>query len=462
MSDPAAREDAGTAARGKAAARAADTATSLGLDRVLPEADFRPRLSTDARNLFRLERLLAAADEPGDLSRRFCLRAAEEAQHVEYALLEVGARDNRRYAFFAEAVHALRWAAKALHALHHLRGRIRRYLGDRRDLDAFRRDLDAAVTWLSGRVEALFAALREEAVGALGLELPAEAPDAASLDGEDVRWRLPQDLDVAESHDERDRIAETANAFLALSDEAAALCVPQDLDAALEAATHGELGPARVHAMRVRLHAIQSTYDAAVAGTPLEAQLAGLKTFRGYVSILLHLMEAVAYMLEMHARLAPDDDVSPARRRAAALIDDRELLRWALRFGMVNAQACFAEARPVVRALLDSSTRVREATFALPPGRKLHLRPAGLIVRVVQKHGLPVEMRMGPQTVDARMLMDVILLAAGNPDETTVTFRGDERPLRDLELLFGHGLGEEGLDRLPPSLAYLVDPSRRC
>jgi hypothetical protein len=34
-------------------------------------------------------------------------------------------------------------------------------------------------------------------------------------------------------------------------------------------------------------------------------------------------------------------------------------------------------------------------------------------------------------------------------------FRGDEKPLRDIGLLFEHGLGEDGIDGLPPELGYL-------
>jgi hypothetical protein len=81
-------------------------------------------------------------------------------------------------------------------------------------------------------------------------------------------------------------------------------------------------------------------------------------------------------------------------------------------------------------------------------------------VRVVQHHGLPVTMRMGDQEADAHQLMDVILLAASHPDEPVVRFRGDEKPLADLQALFEHRLGEEGLDGLPPSLAYLREASR--
>ena len=141
-----------------------DGAQAAALDRVLREVDYRERLAQEARALFQLERTLRAGLQ-GAPSRRFCLRVAVEAERVEYALLDVGARGNRCYALFTELVSAVRWTAKAVHALLHLRGRIRRYLGDRSDLAEFRGELDRAITWLSGRLEAQLEALANEAAG---------------------------------------------------------------------------------------------------------------------------------------------------------------------------------------------------------------------------------------------------------------------------------------------------------
>jgi len=433
-----------------------EEAHAAALDRVLKESDYRDRLAREACEILRLERRLRDGVE-GNVSRRFCLRVAEEAERLEYGLLDVGARGNRTYAPFAELVTAVRWTAKALHALLHLRGRIQRYLGERGDLLAFRTDLEGLVSTLAGRLDALLQATREEAAGPLGLPVPADASDPAGLRGEESRWRLPQNVLAQESEDERERIADVATSFLALADEICRLPMPPSDDpAALEDWVRTTFQVAAAQEARVRMHAIQSTYDVSVAGTALEAADPDLKRFRGYVSILLHLLEAVAYLLQVHARLSADVRSARVRARVEALVGAGAYLGFAARFGFVNAVACFREARTTTAAVLDRYTRVHEITLDLPPGRKLHLRPAGLIVRVVQHHGLPVQMRMAQESVDAHQLMDVILLAASHASETRVSFRGDERPLADLRLLFAHRLGEEGFDQLPSSLGYLL------
>ena len=437
-----------------------DDGASAAIDRVLREPEYRERLSRETADLFRLEALLRRGVR-GEVSRRFCVRLAEVAERVEYGLLDVGARGNRTYAFFTEAVAAVGWIAKTIHALLHLRGRIRRYLGDRSDLAAFRSDLDACLAWLSGRLVAVLSAARADAEGVLGLDLPSEAFDAALLAGEEVRWRLPQDVDAAESIDERERIVDLATSFVAVCDEVARAPVPDGDDPAVRREfVRSGFGPASAQETRVRMHAIQSTYDSAVAATPLEAADAHLKVLRGYVSILLHLTEAVAYMLQLHSRLEDDVRSASVKARTRPLVPPDELLRWALAFGLANTALCVTEARGPAREIIERYGRTKDVVLDLPPGKKLHLRPAGLIARVVLHHGRPVEMRMGDQIEDARQLMDVILLAAGHPTETKVGFRGDERALADLQVLFEHRLGEDGLELLPASLAYLREPIR--
>ena len=432
-----------------------DGPAAAAFDRVLREGEYRDRLARETHDLFRLEALLRRGVH-GEVSRRFCLRLAEEAERIESGLMEVGARGNRTYACFAELVTEVRWLAKAVHALLHLRGRIRRYLGDRGDLGDFRAALDGCVRWLVSRLEALLGAARAEAEGPLALSPPAEPFDPGLLKVEDVRPRLPQDLDVVESADEREHIADLATAFLRLVGEIAAVEPPPDPAASAQTG----LSPAAAHEARVRMHAIQSGYDAKVAATPMEAADPTLKVFRGYVSILLHLLEAVAYLLALLERLRTDARSARVRDRIEPLLPAGELAKWAVGFAVANTVLCAAESRAAGQAVLDRYTSAAEATLELPPGRKLHLRPAGLIVRVVQHHGLPVAMRMEGQEVDARQLMDVILLAASHPQATSVGFRGDERVLEDLRTLFAHRLGEDGLDGLPPSLQYLRDASR--
>jgi phosphotransferase system HPr (HPr) family protein len=435
-----------------------DGAGAVALDRVLREGEYRQRLSKQIHDLLRLGVLMQRGVR-GEVSRPFCLRLAEEAERVEADLLEVGARGNRAHAFLAEAVAGTRWGARAVHSLLHLRGRIRRYLGDRADLETFRSDLDACVRWLVARLAALLGAIRDEA-RSLSLDVPTEPFDPGLLRGEEARWRLPQDIAATDGVAEGERVVEIATAFVAIADELATVPSPPEGAPALREFARAGWPAPRAEQVQVRIHAIQSAYDCSVAGTPLEGSDPSLKVLRGYVSILLHLVESVSYLLQWEARIEGEARAPALKARLEPLADPGGLRRWALAFGLVNTKLGFAEAKTAAQGVLDRYARARDVVLDLPPGRRLHLRPAGLIVRVALHHGLSVQMGMGDQEVDARQLMDVILLAASHPNETRVRFRGADKPLADLTALFHARLGEEGFGELPPSLAYLKEPIR--
>src|SRR5262245_7083180 len=322
-----------------------DGGDAAGLDRVLRETDYRERLSREACDLLRLGSLLDDGSVRGDVSRRFCLRLAEEAERVEAGLLEVGARGNRAYALFAEVLHGVRWAARTLHALLHLRGRIRRYLGEREDLAAFRAGLDECIAWLVERLGALVAVLHAEAAGPLALACPTGAFDAGLLSREEARWRLPQDLHGAASADERERIADVAAGVVAVADELGKIPKAPEDRAALREFAREIFSAQAAEQAQAAMHAAQSVYDTAIAATPLESSDPQLKVLRGYVSILLRLLEAVTFLLQWNARADGDGRFARVRERMEPIVDSAELRRFALRFGLANTVLCATEAR---------------------------------------------------------------------------------------------------------------------
>ena len=94
----------------------------------------------------------------------------------------------------------------------------------------------------------------------------------------------------------------------------------------------------------------------------------------------------------------------------------------------------------------------------IPHDGMLHARPLSLIVKIVRRHGTAVEMVIDDDSAVASSIMELILFIGRRPDARKVSFRGDQRPLEDLRILFEAGLGENGLEKLPESLAYLREP----
>ena len=116
----------------------------------------------------------------------------------------------------------------------------------------------------------------------------------------------------------------------------------------------------------------------------------------------------------------------------------------------------FDRGSKLAREVLGAYTNAQELSVRLDDGVTLHARPAALIVGIVTRYGTPVELEVRGQRCNAGSILELLVLVGSNSDERDFTFRGDEKPLKDIATLFQYGLGEKGLDRLPETLEYLV------
>jgi phosphotransferase system HPr (HPr) family protein len=109
----------------------------------------------------------------------------------------------------------------------------------------------------------------------------------------------------------------------------------------------------------------------------------------------------------------------------------------------------------LAEALLPEYTKQLELTLELPAHVDLHARPAALIVGIVNHYSTPVEMEVGGKRCNAGSILELLVAVGSQPHQKSFVFRGDERPVRDIERLFQEELGENGLEHLSPQLDYL-------
>jgi len=95
-------------------------------------------------------------------------------------------------------------------------------------------------------------------------------------------------------------------------------------------------------------------------------------------------------------------------------------------------------------------------TLAIPDGLILHARPISLIVGIVNHHRVPVEAEIEGHKCSAASIMQMLVLAGSHSSHQSINFSGDNKVLAELEMLFAAALGEEGFDKLPPELQYLI------
>ncbi|MEW6074165.1 MAG: HPr family phosphocarrier protein [Planctomycetota bacterium] len=431
--------------------------SEISLEELVEEREFLDILQPHVEVFLRLANtLLDRVGEEWTRSHYFQLLSATDS--LESVLDEFGARYNRTYGHLTELVASLRWFAHTGFSITHLLRRLDSYVvkfptpAEHAEARVAIDGIGAFVRSSAGR---LLGAIRSEA-NHVGLVVPTETQPESDFAPVVVRRRLSRNVGQAVLVDEKQKIAEVASKFLQVCESLSKLDIRRIEDPHERArylAANCTEEQARVYEAQV--HNLQSIYDTHIANTVLEAQDSRLPVLRGHVSVALHLLEAVTFLTHFVERHEDEERRVSGKERISALVVRaevqkvilHELLRWTYR--TVHAGAGTA------RGLLPSYMNVMTLEVRLAEGIALHARPVALIVGIVNRYGTPVEMEVNGTVANAGSILKMLMAVGSNPDERRFVFRGNERTLRDIQLLFESDLGEHGLAGLPDELDYL-------
>ena len=429
------------------------------LEQLVPERDFANLLGSRAQDLLRLTNTLSSLQIGGWTKRLFFLLYSE-ADELESFLDDYGARSNQSYAAVTELVASVRGFSMAGLSLEHLTRRLDNYQVlesfSEVEADMARGDLSAARDWVQEVLLALLGEIRLEAERH-GVHHPKEGHADGELGFPLVRFRLPMDVGLEDIDEEEQRIAEVASKYLqacTMLEEGASGVIeePGERDSFLRELFTEEM--ARVYEATV--HNLQSTYDTYICNTRLESADGRLPRLRGHVSGTLHLLQAatqLAHFLERHESEVRDDG---ARGQLARLAPRAQVSNLIVNVLLLWSGRFMAEGRVLAEALLPAYTNLQVLDVELEEGLVLHARPISLLVSIINHYATPVEFEVAGETCNAGSILEMMITAGSKAGERQFRFRGDERPLQDIALLFNHGLGEGGVDTLPPELGYLA------
>lgn len=428
------------------------------IDEVLPERAFVALLDAESRVFLRLANTFLATPD-GRWNKRHYYQLASESDGLESFLDDYGARFNRTFCLFRELVASLRWLSLAAFSVSHLEGRFDSY-GIEPSLDAdttsrAAQSFSRARAFLDASILALLGRVRRE-VDALGVRWAPDTFPEEHFPSGITRHRLPRNIGQDDVADETQRIAEVASKYLAavgmLSDlRVSRIELPEERRKFLARVCTEE----RARVYEATVHNLQSAYDTHIKNTIEEAQDERLPRLRGHVSASLHLLESVTFLTHFVERHEVGIRPAAADQEIARLVDRARVQDVILNHLLIWADEFMRRGGPIAEELLRTYTNLQELHVELPHGVRLHARPAALIVGIVGHHGTPVELEVDGHRCNAGSILEVLVTVGSHPSASTYVFRGDARPLRDIEVLFESGLGERAADGIPAALSYL-------
>ncbi len=443
---------------------AAEKLTETALEELVLERQFAGLLQTHAEVFFRLSNTLLAhgaeaGSQTGRWNKKHYFQLINESDSLESFLDDYGAHYNRTYSFVRELVASLRWFAHSGYSISHFLGRLESYgetvFGRAEDLEEALASIQEGLSFLRETARRLLDAVRAEA-RRLGVEITPESFPESNFVPVTAKRKLPRNVGQEDLVHEEQKIAEVATKYLQAAEMVADSGVRRIFDPEERHRFFSRVcteALARVYEATV--HNLQSTYDTHIQNTVIEGQDQRLRTLRGHTSSALHLLEAVTYLSHFIERHESEIRSEEAKRRLGELVDRSEVERITLNGFLFWAHRALQAGVPLAEDLLPEYTNIQQLEIELPDELSLHARPAALVVGIVNHYGTPVEMQLGNHRCNAGSILELLVTVGSHPGHRRFNFRGDERPLRDIGLLFQHGLGENGLDSLPSELDYL-------
>jgi phosphotransferase system HPr-like phosphotransfer protein len=208
------------------------------------------------------------------------------------------------------------------------------------------------------------------------------------------------------------------------------------------------------------IHNFQSTYDHYIKNTPLESQDEGLKKFRGYISLPLHLLNVINWLSHLYQRHIHTAIQRGERHGIPHIINVTRLLDIMVNFVLFYTNRYLQKGKGLAGDILSRYITIGTCELRVPQNLGFHLRPANLVARIAAYYGTRLCLVVDGQEYDASSILSITMAGGliARKGHKTVVFMGDERALRDLKRLaeFNYGEDERGnRTALPPDLSHL-------
>ncbi len=428
------------------------------LYQIISEEEFLILLQDRSGSFFRTFNVLGGFSGTGSgFTRKYYSTLNHEAEWLESFLDEHGARENKTWARFTEYVASIRNLVKAAFFCKHLIDRYPYYkLRDSEQMEMqFFKDAVSVQEFLNQAILSLYEECVREAT-ANNLSVPESSVDPNSFAEVEANKRLPKNTEGEEVNEQEDRIID----LLEKLNSVEALMKLMKVEPTQDVDTLKQLVPGRLDEKKARMlmnlvHSTQSEFDTYIKSTPLEQSHEELKGIRGYISMPLHLLEMMIWMIHFYERHEDDIRKGEAKSVISRLVDKGNLLAHVVNFCFFYTQYYVREGGKLSRQVLKYFVKTVRYELPVPEPLGFHARPSTYVSKIVRKYDAEAWLIIDGEKYDAKSVMSLLQAGGELADKghKMAVFEGDKRVLDDLKILASQNYCEE--KEVPAELEYL-------
>jgi len=375
-----------------------------------------------------------------------------------------GAKNNKDWYLYRELSAAVRHLSLGGYSQKHILNRLAFY--SLKDSDTFELEGKVTLEFLTASLKKMAPVILDEA-GRLGIPLPEKGFAGVDFPEITTGERLEYTIDDEQKNRQKKSVVKIASEFLNIAGhfDQFGFYEPYDLEK-IKRLVPDTIDEVEVRRFEMLVHNLQSSFDTYVIHGGYQYGNRKLKELRSFFSVVFHLLQMMGRLLhfyERHLHKAGYKDIyKKVRNQLSFLVDPDILLDRTINYGLYYACYFLTNGKELAQEILNENIERGVIRVGVPVTRGFHSRPSLLVAKVVQHYGGQVELCAGGGRFDASSVLD-IQWAGGkiqNENITEVSFEGDARALRDLEILAGVNYGEDSMGNgisLPKDLQYLRD-----
>lgn len=395
-------------------------------------------------------------------NKRLYAKLISSSQLLEDALDYHGAKNNKDWYFFRELTASIRHLSLASYSLQHIVNRISFYQIDY--MEDFFDDLLVTLDFLSQTLIEIVPVIIDEA-RRLNIQIPDKSLDSSEIRKIVTTDQLEYNIYDQDKDYQKKNIVKIASEFLNIAKNFDRLefFEPHTLKY-IRSMVPEKINEVKIRRYEMLVHNLQSSFDTNVIHGGYRYGNRKLKQLRNVFSVVFHLLQAMGRLLHFYERhlfnAGYKHIYKQVQERLSTLIDPDAILDRTINFGLFYSCSLFSTGKEVAREILNQNIERSSITVKIPFKLGFHSRPSLLVAKIVQHYGGDVVMCVGSDKFDASSVLDIQWAGGKIHKENIleVTFEGDIRSLRDIELLAGVNYGEDtmgkGID-LPKELQHL-------
>lgn len=373
-----------------------------------------------------------------------------------------GAKNSENWYFYRELSAAVRHLSIGSYSQLHISNRLVFY--DLKDIEEFEREGQATLDFLTKSLVQLAPVIIDEA-RRLNIPVPDEIFDQDDFPGITTIELLDYDIHDEDKDQQKKNIVKVASEFLRIagSFDQLGFYEPYDLEEIYKIVPD-KINEVEIRRFEMLVHNLQSSFDTYVIHGGYRFGNRKLKELRGFFSVVFHLLQMTGRLLhfyERHLHEAGYKNIyKKVQERLSTVIDPAALLDRIINYGMYYVCHFLTTGKELAREILNENIDRSSVNVGVPVKLGFHSRPSLLVAKIVQHYGGQVELCVGSDHFDAGSVLDIQWAGGKIQKENIdrVTFEGDVRALKDIEILASVNYGEDTMGKgipLPKELRYL-------